>query len=360
MELRFNSTLKVRSMPVIDRGGRQWHSNIYDSSQIITRQEAADFRSADFKSGTITVRPEDLFVKSTVSKEFSEIAKDSGFHDMRSGFNRRCMKLSSRHNTQATQYLSRTLRALRDSAPTDFIDHEDTNGQMVDARKMVKEQQIQNDAVFEEIAKYSNIMNSGYVTFGELLDMNPDLAKIAKYYPCDKAQRFNHRGEVERWGGNDNETVASTIISQSMPQILMDTMYGEMKFSATNRTSTGEFEIKVSSLTPFNQEADIDENFNTLLARLQHEMLADLIINRDMTVDVEVHCTIFGDTTIWISIDGDDEAEFVYPTFADATASPIITDQEIILDTLAKDIRGISTSLRSGAPSTRKPRGNFL
>lgn len=366
MTFHFNSRFKVRRIKAHGRDGAVWTGNISDNSQILARQSRASFstRGGDARNGTMTMRPEDFFVRKSVSKGFLDAAGAEGFRDMRAGYGNQALKFSRRENTQSSQWLSRTLTAARDAVNNDFLDEDEPAVIAARGRAKVKEQLVSTDQVFREMAADTQIMESGFVTYGELLDMrdNRHLDEIVDVVMADRRTPMHRRGDTENWGGSDNETVASTIIANAMPTILMNCMYSEAEFFATNDTISGEHFVKVSHIVPYLPETDLDEMFNQFVSMIQYDLLPDLFPEEHVLYEVRVKLSIMGECRIEISVEKGPFAQFTYPVFCDSVMSPIITETSEILDTLTKDIGNISDRLRTSPNQSRntKKGSDFL
>lgn len=358
MRLYFNSTFHVRQLMAFGGRGNEWRGNIFDSAQVVTRQKVSDLSRFD-GVGTMTMRPEDVITRANVSEEYRDIAGAAGFRDTRAEFDRRALKFSKRDNTQSAAYLSRTLSALRDSDDDDYLGTKESV-KLSAARGQVRERLISNDKVFEELAADTAIMNDGFVEWGELLAMNPNIDEIADVWFQDKrAGGIHRRGDSENWGGSDNETMAATIVANTIPAYLIDAMYAEIDFTCTNDTRGGVWETRVAKLIPFIPETDVQENYHHLIARIEHELMPEILFNKMMAVFVRVHSSLYGDTTIDIAFDSGEEARFVYPSFCDSVASPIITNSRDVIDTMAHDVTEIHRQLTEAA-SSRTYKGRHI
>lgn len=352
MRLYFNSAFNVRSLLAQGSRGREWKGNIYDSAQVVTRNKVSNLSQYE-STGTMTMRPEDIITRNNVSSEFRELAGSDGFRDTRAEFDRRALKFSRRSNTQSATYLSATLSALRDSDDDDFLDNKESV-RLADARGKVRERMVSNDRVFEEFAEDTAIMQDGFVTWGELCSMNRELNQIADVFMADKRTSVHRRSDSENWGGSDNETLAATIVANTIPAFLIDSMYADIEFTCTNDTRGGLYETVIGTLIPFVADTDVDENYNYLISRIEHELMPEILFNKQMTVFLHVTSSLYGDTTVNIFFDNGEEARFVFPTFCDSAASPIITNSREVIDVMAHDISEIHRQLRevSSARST--------
>jgi hypothetical protein len=345
MCLYFNNTFNLRNLLSVDNFGTTWKGSISDASQILTRTVQSDLSRSD-GAGTLTMRPEDVITRQNVSDEFVEFAGREGFSDFRAGFDRRPLKLSSYKNTQSASFLSKTLTALRDADDDDYLGV--NNKEILSAaRGAVREQIITSDKVFEELASDTSIMQDGYVTWGELMSMNQDIDDMAEVFMNDRSFVSHRRGDSENWGGSDNETLAATIVANSLPAYMIESMYSKIEFTCTNDTRGGFFETVIGKLQPFVKETNIRENYNHIISRIENDLMREILFNQNMIVFLRVSYSMYGDTVIDIAFDNNPEARFVYPTFCDSVASPIITNNRETLDVLSHDISQIHNYLRS-------------
>lgn len=364
MRLYFDNCFELRHIDMLDRNGPTRRSSISENCQILNRRTRATFNTPGRSNGTITITPEDLFITNTVPSKFTSLANQEGFRDMRSGFNRGPLKLSKRINTQSSQYLSRTLRAgLNNRGGNDFLS-DDTDGTQgwVGARGDVKEPLVSSNAVLSKFQEDTNIMSDGFVTYRSLCYRTPDIDDRTDVIRARRDLPMHSRGQSEGWGGADTETLAATIVAQTVPTMLMENMYSEIYFTCTNDTQTGEFVTQVGNLIPFIPETDIDENFNRLIGQIEHTLMPDLVLNNQIIVTIGVHCAIYGETSIEISVDGAPVRPYTFPTFCEAVLSPMLTEDMGVRDMLARDISDIIDSLDTStgsAPTAPAGRGNL-
>lgn len=347
MRLYFNSKFHVRQILEYGSRGNQWGGRVSDSFQIVTRSKMGDL-AASGSNGTMTMRPEDVIMRGNTSEDFRAFAGEKGYNDTRGGFDRSAMKLSRRNNTQSASYLSLTLSALRDSVEDDYLE-DNPAARLNGARAQVKEHSIYNDKVFEEMKKDSSVMEDGYITWGDLCHMNPYIDEIADVWFSDKRHQSHRRGDSENWGGSDNETLAATIIVNAIPAYLAEAMYTEVDFTITNDTIGSEVVTQVSKLTPYLPGTDVDVNYNHLMSKIEFELFPEVLFNQQMSLSIRVQASLYGETRITIQYDSDQPAEFVYPTFCDAVASPIITNNMEFVDNLSHDVIELDRLLRETA-----------
>ena len=359
MTMYFNGTFTVHTLTALGSRGAETISRIKDAGQLIARRTEIDYSPNSSSVGTVTMRPEDLFVNKSAIPEVGAMANAVGFKDLRNSMTG-ALKFSSRSNVLAPNYLNKTMASWRDSADQDdlFVGNDDTDvsSRLANARGKVRERSLVVDTIYEELARDTGIMNRGYITFGELRDMNRDIEKVVDVN-FNKPGSYIHRaGDTVGHDGRDTATIAATIVANSVPYYLMECMYSHARFHSTNQTRDGGFFTKVPLLHPFTQGSDIDENYNLLISKITTELMPTLLLNDQMDISVEVECAIYGETKVDISIDGGRFETFVFPTFCDSLTSPIVTDRKEVLDDLADDIIKMSDGLGSYTESfERKP-----
>lgn len=353
MGMYFNSVTRIhRSITNTPRGSR-WTTNINKSNQVIARQSNPDFSLAAGAQGTLTMRPEDLMSRCTTSDVFAKRAAAEGSVDMRGGYANGKMKLSSRLNTSATRFMSRSLTALATAEAgdgrIDELQHDrDPIRIFRDARGQVREDGITTDPVFEELAADTNILADGFITYGELVDMNRefDWDNVPVYF-TEKGMRKSVRGDYRPWNGGDLEDIATTMLVNALPMYLINHQLAAISFTASNRDTMGEMIVAADNAIPIMEGPNLRDVLPIFVRRLESEILVDMLPWVDCPLDLEVNTAIAGDTYVRISIDGGNWEEYVFPTFCDSVVSPVVAENMEHMDNMAGTIRQIGDSLGS-------------
>lgn len=350
MRFYFNSTFSIRKILGFTGRGKEWVTASFQAEQILTRAKPSDLSRRD-GVGTMTMRPSDVIVRNSVPSEFRELANGMDMRDTRSEFSRGALKLSSRDNATSSSYLSKTLTALRNATTDDFLEN-DEHVRLSEARGMVRDRAVQNDPVLAELAQDSAIMVDGFVTWDEMCRMNPDIDYVTKVFTEDKRMSIHNRGDSEQWGGSDNETMAATIIANTIPTYANEMAFMDIEFECTNNTIGGRWDTRVTRLTPFVEGAGIEDNYQRFIARVEHELMPELLFNEQMMLEVSVKYSIIGDCVVNVSYDGEDYVRFTYPSFCDSVSAPVITDRVDVIDTMAHDIGEVDRLLREASDAS--------
>jgi hypothetical protein len=356
MKLYFNSKFHLKSLMEFGSRGNQWGSSVRDSAQIITRTEHSDLNRGG-AHGTMSMRPEDIIMRATTTDDYRITASKAGFRDTRAEFNL-ALKTSNRGNAQSSIYLSKSLSALRDAATDDYLTDNDV-ARLSAARGLVREPSITSDRIFEEMQMDSNIMRDGYITWRELCDMNPDVDRITDVCFNDKRSENHRRGDTANWGGSDNETMAATIIANTVPAFMTEAMYASIDVTMTNDVPGGQLETVITSLVGYVPDSDVESNYNRLLSCLERQLYQEILFNPDMTLSVRIRYSLYGETRIMIQYDNYPEAEFVYPSFCDSVASPVMSNDVKFVDDLSTAIVGLDRMVREGKSSSMSSRSSI-
>lgn len=365
MRLYFNSKFNLKKMLEFGKRGNEWTSSVRDSTQIITRNDRSNLNKGG-SHGTMSMRPEDIIARGTTTPAYRAVAGKAGWRDTR-GEMPLALRTSNRGNTQSSIYLSKSLSALRDATDDDYLEDND-NARLSGARAILREGLITSDATFEDMKEDSNIMRDGYVTWRELCRMNPNIDDIADVHFNDKRTETHRRGDSSEWGGSDNETIAATIISNTVPTFMIECMYSYVDITMSNDTPGGQLETVVAKINGYVPDTEVISNYNRLLSHMEHQLFQEILFNPDMTLSVRIRYSLYGETRIDIQYDNNHPAEFVYPSFCDAVASPIMTNDVKFVDDLSTAILGLDRHVRAGKSSSRAgsklqvslPQGRFI
>jgi hypothetical protein len=354
MCLYFNSVTKLSRMQTDTSRGNRMLTQIMRSNQVISQQSNPDFTMARGSQGTMTMRPEDLFTRNTTNRLFEQRARQEGSMDLRGGYTMGTMKFSNRLNTSSTRFMSRSLTAIgaadRGDGLIDEYQHErDTTKIFKDARGQVREDAVTVDPVFEEMSRDTQLLQDGFVTFGELMQMDPDFDwdSIPVYFN-EKGMRKSVRGDYRPWDGMENVDVATTMLVNALPMYLINHQLASISFTASNRDSMGEMVVVPDNAFPIAEGPDLREIVPIFCQRLETEILLDMLPWPDCPVDMTVETSIAGETYVKISLDNDNYEEYVFPTFCDSVVSPIVTESAEHMDNMASTISQIAENIGSG------------
>ena len=300
-----------------------------------------------------TMRPEDVFT--TMGRSVL-----TGMHDdvtdLRNSFADMPVKKSRRTNGSAPHYLSDVINGYRKTV--DYGHHADAvdlNDVYDNARGAVQEDGITGDYFLHIlVTSTTNFGTNGFVTYGELDQVLQGLDQQAVMVPASQRMSymgssladptlFEHhtKGQTEHWGGSNNETLWSTILSQSVPSLMMDLMLTKVAFVATNQTLDGSHDVRIMDAASFADGIDLSPYLEHFQARLVSEVLRGLSSNNHIDFNLQMIVDVIGETRVTISIAGGPEIAFANPSFCDGIFAPVLSQDSNSVDQVAHEIQSL-------------------
>jgi hypothetical protein len=159
--------------------------------------------------------------------------------------------------------------------------------------------------------------------------------------------QLHEAGQTSHWHGSDRETIASTILSNAVPGVMMDLMLSSIHFRSTNHDAGGVINtvlIGGKGLT----NADLSKNYEIFKRRFETEIMFDITFGNQVLYTLEMTANLFGDTRITISLDSGPAISYTTPSFCDSLLTPVISmnennyrgvvhDFEVIMNAMPKE-----------------------
>lgn len=353
LRLYFNSVTEI-ARHKFDRpgSGTGWMSRINNSNHFITSQVLPDFSLGN--SGTQIMRPEDVFhvaPQSLLQDSFSQrVAKETNYQDMRTTLTSRQPRFSNRMNDSSTRYLHRSISALatanegHDYSPVHDLDR-DVPSIMMDARAQVREHTVSSNPFFSELSRDTRILDQGFVTFGELAELNPDFNfdDVKIYFMDPKLARAMEN--TSGWRGGDNTTIAATQIARALPTYMTLHQISYIEFDADNLGGMDETVILIPQCLPIIGERISMQALDRFEQRLKTELFVDMLPWEDCAFSLQVRASLGADIEIKLQITGEDPGDFIFPVFCDSLVAPVLTDRRDDVEAMGSTIADIVDSL---------------
>jgi hypothetical protein len=294
-----------------------------DSTQILQRMD----------NPTYVLRPEDTITLMNTPNMFGDLGEK--YLDLRTCFsNDNRLKKSRIDNTRPATWLSNILKALKESSDlaNDTWSNHHTDI-LADARSILREPLLFNDIVFEELNKNTSIMENGYIKWGELTAMCPDIdgsAIVVERGDDDTVK------ESAPWNSDSVETTIALKIANTIQGYMLDSSCSSIDITMSYDGDTGLSELQLNSIIRNHTvEGTSVLLFNTnvnrhLFPNILPSLYTDLVVRITSSVGL--------DTTIEVSVDGKEAEKYVYPSFADGLLSPLLFDSKAQVDAIVNDI----------------------
>lgn len=365
MVLYFNNVLTLRETTIETPHGTSLRTAVSEANHLVRGDY--DMSLGGTSNLTWLMRPEDVFTTMGAS-----ILGESDVADLRVSFANSPVRKSKRTNGNASHYVSDIIggyRSSQDFAGQDALAYDNV---MAKAAGEVKESSVVGDKFFHDLQqKSTTFMQGGSVTYGEMRNMFPEFDHVAvimlqsQLSQNSQPYELHQAGQTERWNNSTNETIWATTLSQSIPSVMMDLMLTRVAFIATNQTLDGQFFVNVGDVGTFAEKLDMTPYVNQFITRLKTEILRGLSMNNQMDFNLTAMVDITGETRISIAIAGGPSIDYATPSFCDALFSPVLTNNQQHIKTLAFDFErlsdnvGVNTVHNHGHSFESAPQGGY-
>ena len=179
------------------------------------------------------------------------------------------------------------------------------------------------------ISNVKGIPNATSFTIGDLEKIDPNVRHVTNYVTTGPTRQsiLPTAGQTAYWSSSDRETLVATVLSNSLPAIMMDLMISKIAFRSTNHDYGGNMNtVIIQALSLAN--IDLTGNFDLFRHRFEREIMFDITYGNQDTYMVDVDCNLFGDSTISVSIGTGQMIPFTTPSFCDSLLSPVVTNSK--------------------------------
>ena len=360
MRLYFNSVITLRKTMVLGRHGKSYRYSQFGNSQILSKSDSDFVRygSYELPKPNDYIRPFDLFCKLSSMALVGD--QDGLLADYRSGMGE-TVELSNRSSLNMAKYLEKVLKSHKDAVRTaDIVGNISMEDINFGVSESVYDGDFSENDLLGQITMRSSYLEDGYITYEEankLIDgfdqkaalMSSSNLKKVEASPAEITEGFNH------WYGDDEVTLAATIIKDSITSIMTECFLNRVAFTVHNDSVDGRAVFAAMS----------KDSFRTIGAGLPLDDLCDVFMNRfeALVLDgiskggmiqyrIAIDSSLFGETRINIILDNSPPTPFVSTTFADGLLSPMITSTSEDVLTLAHSVGDLAVSLNIGDTSS--------
>lgn len=286
-------------------------------------------------------RPEDVFGKLQYAND-AQTGYLNLYDKVEDGRNRvDGTKSTKRRHEIPSAWLNDSIRSFISSTNDHQIyDSEIDQNLFGNARDKLRNSSISSNPFVLQLTLRTSFNETGYVTYSELCNVLPNLdhENNVLFSSPTIARTEYQMGQGESWRSVSEETIASSIIKQSVPAIMSDCLITSISFTATNDTIGGEHVVSVSHVESFTHGLDMSRYIQHFIDRLKTEILTT--ISRHGYTSYNIQCTMnmLYDSHIHISINGSPLTYFAAPSFCDNLYSPIVTFDSNAVETMAHDV----------------------
>lgn len=339
---RVNNTIHIRQQNITTPLGIQTRSSIADCSHVLSDN---NWTSINSPNRQISMRPTDIFSKIIVSNVEDQLASEGSYDASTTVTN--IARKSKRTNAISTNYIADIVRSYVEAdaslgVGSDAIGANDAFGI---AQSYSKESSAARDPFLDTISSFSNMPVSDTFTLSQLnrIDPNADNNTVYVKMGVTEMAQVHNAGQTQHWAGSDLHTHIATILSNSVPAIMVSSTITKIAFVTTNMDATGRIDTRIADIEGIAANMDMSQPAQAFLGRLENEILNDLS-QYQIGYAIQMQVDILGETWIKITI-GNEEIDYVTPSFCDALTPPVITNQNQVASNLASDLYNLMSNV---------------
>lgn len=371
MKLYFDQITHINLSGGLRRDREIWTPSIKASDLVLNRDTLRGFGHDDLASHgghrPLTKRPTDLFRREGAELNYNSnnFSLDEHDNSRKSDTNTNntvgtftsTLKLSSRDNNSPTSFLHRTLDGYvsastglglgSDASPYGLGDERQSKlSNLKKAYGHVDENDPTADRYIEELKESTRILNTGYITYGELMEMNPEFVKSAQedFALADPRKSYRH-SDMGQWRGDDNETIAAFQIACSLPGLMIKNMYSKIDGLTFNSYGHNKLQRITGGITsPYIEGIDTKATWPNFEHQVS-EVLIHEVTRGNFNFEAKVDANVDGFIDIWIRIDGGPESFHSFPAYCAGVVAPTLDTDVNSLSRMSRNMTDISNTL---------------
>lgn len=339
---RVNATMHIRNQVMNTPLGAQTQSSVADCSHVLTDGNWSGIHTQEKQ---ITMRPSDIFSKIIVSGVENELSSE-GSYDASTVLSN-VAKKSKRTNGIATDYITDIVRSFT-NADSQLGIGQDPMGAMDAlsiAQSYSRENSAARDPFLDSMASLNNMTVTDVFSLADLSRLDPNAKNNTLYIKMGVTEQGEAHvaGRTSHWGGSDIHTHVATILSNSVPSIMMANLITNVAFITTNTDLSGRMDTRVLEMNGFVNHMDMTQAATAFVAKLEHEILKELH-NNQIGFAIQMEVDLLGETKIVVNLNGE-QYDYVTPSFCDALFVPVITTNNFSANQLANDLGTLMTNI---------------
>ncbi len=338
MRFFINSFLTVSKVKQVTPYGVTMVDRVVSSSNVIQSRPNFDNRQIAL------MRPSDIF-RTIQTNHVSAFGESNGYgalHDTRLNVVGSNSYSSNRTNANPTNYVSGIMNAYSTVINAGGV-NSDYGDLIGDAINLADDPSLPNNPFIRTLC---NVMGSPSAisdfTLRELAEIDRDIQYKTKLIspPTREANNMPSAGQSEYWETRTRETVAMTIIFNSLSAIMMEMFITSIGINSTNMSVNGQI---MSFVTHANSPGtqDYSQGIEILLRRFEIEIMNDITFGNQDTYSLEINIDLFGSSSGFISLGGNPNIYYSQASFADSLYQPVVTDNLIDKNNIVSDFESV-------------------
>jgi hypothetical protein len=351
-----NSLLGVTRAMVPGPTGMSVRDIVTESSQVLSDPHWQSISQGSM----LTMRPQDVFTGmqgAYIQQGFSYMNKNN-FQDARNVLRSEPVR-SNRLNNMPGSYMAKVIDGYTTAQELSGFGQGDAD---ILSRSI---EQVYESPLMENpfLRALSNIRGMSQMSnrflFSDLMAIDPGVAANINFAVVGQTQMVgvHQAGSSEFWNGTNRETIVATLLSHSVPAIMMDLLLNRTIFQATNHTIDGHVEI---TMVDAKSLSSIDvRNVNMFQARLEREVLYDISFGNQESYMINMRVDLFGETEIVVSLGSGPMIKYVTPSFCDNLYAPVVTGSAEQFQGVCHDFESLVNNIVQATSTNQAAAVNF-
>lgn len=259
---------------------------------------------------------------------------------------------SSRSNNLPTNYVAKIIDGYQHGVALSEYG-QSTHDIYEHSRQQVYEAHAAENPFIRAISdmRSNGVSNRFTFTDLELIDSNArNVTNLIQLAP-HQMQHLHQAGSTAYWTGTDRETVVSTILSHSVPALMMEMMISKVHIFSHNHDVTGAIDTKLVGPIGLSN-ADMTQQFELFKQRFDREVMYNITFGNQERYTLDMRVDLFGDTWINLSLGNNPQIMFNTPSFADGLFTPVIANNSNQFNNVVHDFETLLNNV-TDVSSTR-------
>lgn len=253
-------------------------------------------------------------------------------------------KLSRRSNNASSNYAASIVAGYRNASTMQELGQSEQEV-LHTAVTYTVEESATGDQVLSALAAFQHVPHTNSFQWRHLerLDPNVNRDEITRVVIRGQTQQSymgeHYAGQTADWGEASIEAQIATMMSQTVPSLMMEMGLTMLTFAATNRIpGIQRHEVIITGSESF-AGGDHSQFLQMMKVRLEVDLLEEISQSNLYDYEIEMSVDVVGETHISISIQGQPTVVYCTPSFCDALLSPVVTASDGRAVELANDFQ---------------------
>ena len=258
-----------------------------------------------------------------------------------------------------THYLTRILDGYSRSRMSDLRGENDSIRTLANAVKKSGDSSLANSKFFDTLLAETDYDFDGYVTWRDFKrtfdeinsrDCDVEIHTLGR----DRIRRSISNENVARWDDASLECAIANIVVSGIPPMMPDLKFESVDFTVHNDTDDGSVMVTIDNYGPLFDNLDMTKEVEQLEYRIEEFLFQGCDFVDNVMFHVQGQISQNDDSIVYVSVDDDEDRVYKFPNWADALATPLLTETQADVMDLADDLKKLISVIDENIESSRE------